>query len=500
MARSLRPLLSVLLSVCAVSSGAATLDLLTAGGASVPLGEAAGYANAHLVVAGPGNLILERDLAANAGTRFALAGVDLPDGEYRYRVDFSGAGTIAPVAGGSTNADGREAPRRPGPALAALEGSFRIEAGRVYARDPAAIERASVASTNAPQATNQVIAEDLIVQGSGCFGLDCVSGESFGFDTLRLKENNTRLKFDDTSSSAGFSANDWQLTANDPASGGLSRFSIEDVTGATVPFTVLAGAPSNAVYIANTGKVGFRTTTPGLDLHIHTSDTPAIRFDQDNADGFVAQTWDIGANEANFFVRDLTGGSRLPFRIRRGAPTSSLDIAASGQVGIGTASPAAQLDVFKAVAAGTPEALLQVRNSSYSSASGEDVRFAVDSDGNVTARGTIAQLSSRRAKENFVPADGKRLLARLERMPITSWNYRGAPADDRHLGPVAEDFHAAFGLGRTDRYVAPSDLAGVALASVKALQEEVRERDRRIADLEARLQELEDLVRRQASR
>jgi hypothetical protein len=64
-----------------------------------------------------------------------------------------------------------------------------------------------------------------------------------------------------------------------------------------------------------------------------------MRLEQNSGGGFTAQTWDIAGNEANFFVRDVTGGSRLPFRIRPGAPTSSIDIAASGNVGIGTASP-----------------------------------------------------------------------------------------------------------------------------------------------------------------
>ena len=70
-----------------------------------------------------------------------------------------------------------------------------------------------------------------------------------------------------------------------------------------------------------------------------TNNTPAIRLEQNNSGGFTAQTWDIGGNEANFFVRDLTGGSKLSFRIRPGAPSSSLDIAANGNVGIGTGSP-----------------------------------------------------------------------------------------------------------------------------------------------------------------
>ena len=103
-----------------------------------------------------------------------------------------------------------------------------------------------------------VIPDDLIVQGSACVGLDCVDGESFGFDTLRLKENNTRIKFDDTSTSVGFPNNDWQLTANDSASGGLNKFSIENTTVATVPFTIVGSAPTNSLFVASTGKVGLR--------------------------------------------------------------------------------------------------------------------------------------------------------------------------------------------------------------------------------------------------
>ncbi|QSX77428.1 bZIP transcription factor [Agrilutibacter solisilvae] len=229
-------------------------------------------------------------------------------------------------------------------------GSFRIQDGRLFVSTSATEQtrRSMKALADDNPAADQVIPDDLIVQGSTCVGLDCVLNESFGFDTIRLKENNLRIAFDDTSASAGFPANDWQLLANDSASGGLSKFSIEDVTGAKTPFTVVAGAPTNSFYVGSNGKVGFRTSTPVLDLHMNTSDTPAIRFEQNNAGGFSAQTWDVAGNEANFFVRDVTSGSRLPFRIRPGAPTSSLDIAASGNVGIGTASPAASLDVGRA--------------------------------------------------------------------------------------------------------------------------------------------------------
>jgi hypothetical protein len=197
-----------------------------------------------------------------------------------------------------------------------------------------------------PAFPDVVTPDDAIIQGSLCVGLDCVNNESFGFDTIRLKENNTRIKFDDTSTSAGFPANDWQLTANDSASGGASKFSIEDITGSKVPFTITAGAATNSIFVDSTGRLGLRTSTPVLDIHANTSNTPAIRMEQNNSGGFTAQTWDVAGNEANFFVRDVTGGSRLPFRIRPGAPTSSVDINASGNVGIGTASPGFHVHVL----------------------------------------------------------------------------------------------------------------------------------------------------------
>lgn len=196
-----------------------------------------------------------------------------------------------------------------------------------------------------------VIADDLIVQGSACVGIDCVDGEAFGFDTIRMKENNTRLHYDDTSVTAGFATNNWQIRANSSGSGGGSFLAFVDqgATGnsesGTLVFQVDAGAPANSLRVSSGGNVGIGTATPVLDVHANTTDTPAIRLEQNNSGGFTAQTWDIGANEANFFIRDVTSGSRLSLRIRPGAPTSSLDIAANGNVGIGTGSPNARVDL-----------------------------------------------------------------------------------------------------------------------------------------------------------
>lgn len=362
-----------------------------------------------------------------------------------------GLASATALAAGAEGPDGRAANAKPAAVAAKVAVNVVSDRSGASRRDNPAT----------PSPDDVVTPDDIIVQGSACIGFDCVDNESFGFDTLRLKENNTRIVFMDTSASAGYANHNWQLTANDSTNGGAEKFSIEDLTAATVPFTVLGSAPSNSLFVDSSGRIGLGTSSPVLKMHMQVSDTPAVRMEQDNSGGYTAQTWDVAGNEANFFVRDVTGGSLLPFRIRPGAPTSSIDIAGSGNVGIGTSAPEAKLDVA----------------------------------GDMLVHGTISQLSSRTAKERFAAVDGKLVLAKLDALPISSWNYRGAAANDRHLGPVAEDFHAAFGLGPSDHFVAPNDVAGVALASVKALQQEVHARDQRIEALETRLRELEDIVR-----
>jgi len=189
---------------------------------------------------------------------------------------------------------------------------------------------------------DQVFLDDVIVDGSLCVGVDCVNGESFGFDTIRLKENNLRIKAQDTSTSASFPTVDWQITFNESSNGGANKFSVEDIDNARVPFTIRAGARSNSIYVNASGRVGFGTASPVVDLHAVNGNTPTLRLEQDGSAGFTAQTWDLAGNEANFFVRDVTNGSQLPFKIFPGADTNALVISANNNVGVGTGNSASE--------------------------------------------------------------------------------------------------------------------------------------------------------------
>lgn len=67
------------------------------------------------------------------------------------------------------------------------------------------------------------------------------------------------------------------------------------------------------------------------------------------------------------------------------------------------------------------------------------------------------------------------MLARIAGLPITSWNYKTEDPAVRHLGPTAQDFHAAFGLGDSDKSIATSDISGVNMLAIQALERRTRE-------------------------
>ena len=121
------------------------------------------------------------------------------------------------------------------------------------------------AALAAPALADNVIADDSIVQGNQCIGSDCVDAEAFGFDTLRLKENNTRITFFDTSTSS-FPNTNWTLAANDTASDGLNRFMIQDVTAGTTPVDVRGAAPTGSLVVPATGGIATNgAVTQGAD-------------------------------------------------------------------------------------------------------------------------------------------------------------------------------------------------------------------------------------------
>ncbi len=101
--------------------------------------------------------------------------------------------------------------------------------------------------------------------------------------------------------------------------------------------------------------------------------------------------------------------------------------------------------------------------------------------------GTWSAVSDRDAKENFEHIEPREVLERLLAVPITTWNYKSQDNAVRHMGPMAQDFHAAFGLGLGARSIDTIDPDGVALAAIQGLHELVARRDVELAALRTEL-------------
>lgn len=199
----------------------------------------------------------------------------------------------------------------------------------------------------------------------------------------------------------------------------------------------------------------------GFDTFILKENNLRIYFNDTSVGSFPTNDWRITVN-------DSASGGPSYFRIDDATNNvSALTILPLGNVGIGTNTPSAKLHVA----------------------------------GNVLVNGNVTETSDVNSKENFAPVDGEEVLSRLNNIPITTWNYKTDPPAVRHIGPMAQDFYAAFGLGQDDRHIASLDTNGVALAAIKELSQQLQARDAQITQLQqqnlelaARLTALEKLV------
>lgn len=145
------------------------------------------------------------------------------------------------------------------------------------------------------------------------------------------------------------------------------------------------------------------------------------------------------------------------------------------------------------------------------------VRFvsAVDGNGNPTAGvqlaaggGSWSSLSDRTSKENFTAVNTLDVLERLCAIRVSTWNYKTQPTATRHIGPMAQDFAQAFGVGEDNRHITGIDADGVALAAIQGLNEKLetalrqkdaelvrlKEKAAKVDLLEQRLNELEQAL------
>ncbi len=220
------------------------------------------------------------------------------------------------------------------------------------------------------------------------------------------------------------------------------------------------------------GAVGIGTSFPQRALHVYSSDNPnVIRVQSSGTPGFGRVEFvsnpqgDLNEWRPGFIQSSDNGGftGGLAFHVNgTGAATKFGDTEVmrivNGRVGIGTTTPGTELHVI-----GTASA---------------------------TAFNTT---SDRNRKENFAPVSPREVLDKVAALPISRWNFKG-DAGTPHLGPVAQDFHAAFGLGTDNKHIATVDADGVALAAIQGLNQKLEETRAENAELKEQLSELKRLV------
>ncbi len=122
---------------------------------------------------------------------------------------------------------------------------------------------------------------------------------------------------------------------------------------------------------------------------------------------------------------------------------------------------------------------------------------AIAGDGTATAGVQLpiggnawAALSDKNSKANLAPIDGRAVMEKLARIPISTWNYKTQNEAIRHIGPMAQDFAAAFAVGEDDKHITTIDADGVSLAALQGLYQIVQEKDQRISQLEREVAQL----------
>lgn len=239
----------------------------------------------------------------------------------------------------------------------------------------------------------------------------------------------------------------------------------DDVSGAGYSFVIddiASGAGPEFMIKYGSGNVGIGTTSPTYKLHVAGRVYVASGIESANGlllRGNSIETPEIGSDDSEVAVNYAgynSGYTRYRnFHVYNGRGGSALLVRGSdGNVGIGTTSPQAKLDVA----------------------------------GTINCQ-TITLTSDRNMKAGLTPVDRGATLEQITKLPISIWHYTNSPAV-RHIGPMAQDFQAAFGVGEDDKHISVVDGLGVVLAAIQGLHQQVKEKDAAIAVLKQEMSAL----------
>jgi uncharacterized protein YaiE (UPF0345 family) len=365
-----------------------------------------------------------------------------------------------------------------------------------------------------------------------------IAADSWGATIVGGALNNVRINSDYSTIGGGLLNN---IPANSFFATIAGGYSNSAVSYAFAAGTRAQASHSGAFVWADSQNADFAST--GID-QFNIRAQGGVRLNNDTSLNFGNQTrqmlnlWNasygIGVQSDATYLRSgndffwYRGGSHSDVNGNAGGgggiPLMSLK--RSGNLGLGTTAPDHPLDVLSGLAVGrftttnsVNGAVLVLRNNTASSTylgainfedSGTPGQIGYLTSGQMAFRvggaermnlqagglyvnGVIVLTSDRNAKEDFAEVNAREVLAKVVALPLQSWSYTNRPGV-KHVGPMAQDFHSAFGLGEDDKHIATVDADGVALAAIQGLNQKFEETRAENAALRRELSAIKQLL------
>jgi len=311
-------------------------------------------------------------------------------------------------------------------------------------------------------------------------------GVAMGFGATASGQSSTAMGWNVTASSVGSTAMGWEVTASGERSTAMGN----GARASGGSSTAMGSGPTASGFSST--ALGNATTASGV---------------ASTAGGYLARAT---GNYSTAFGNTTTAGGSGSLAAGTASVAGGIDAIAlgvrvnangTGSVVLGSDATATTTGVFMYGDRSTTNDLTTFGSNEFLvRAAGGTVFYsnAAMTTGVVLLSGTSnwqpVGVSDENRKTDFRDLDGERVLGKLAALPVREWRYTTQDAGIRHVGPTAQDFRAAFGLGESDVRIGSVDADGIALAAVKALEVRTRTLTRENEELRARLARLEALL------
>ncbi len=511
-----------------------------------------GAVGARLVVVGPSDFRVERAFTGREPISLDLGqikdaqgrAVAFADGDYRWELRvFTPAATTqsqAPEAVNMIDVTGAQAPAATRTDVSVAKGQFTVQLGVIAL--PKEESQGGPQAVNSPKSETVGAGPENIsvhplttnvggnffsgnVYASGGFCGGCTDGDGNGLsnELLMKSSGSPWISFRNVTGNQL-----WRFYA-DSTNFGLVNMRL-DGTGYTRPLVLESNPPTNTLYLANSGSVGIGTSTPTWSIYAMAPGggigNPALALDNGNGQKTLLY------NNTGGYT-GLTNGTNCALCLTPTASVSYAVVLDGSNVGLGTVSPKAALDVngYARAISSNPAAPASGKGIEffYSSTndwgvfqafdrsafayknfvlagsnlifySGTSEAMRLDTSGRLglgvpgptqplqlksgaycSAGGVWTNASSRAYKQDIQDLSTEAAEATLENLTPVTYEYKAAPGE-HHVGFIAED---------VPDLVATPDRKGLSSMDVVAvLTKVVQQQQKTIAELQAQVAEL----------